>query len=476
MNAPEKNRPQPVIGQLHAIALVAAFLLLVSACSGDSELDDSAQPDIESSTTATPETTATTAVEEAQRIDSLLAGDVVEPGRWGTGSLAAPVSFELASPLILREGSDNLVALATPETGTSGAPHLLVLLNPGGVVVFDESQPADAPYPSDLGQWLNQNPAVEVIESGAVTGGSWWEIATSENASAITPCNFGERCVEWLLLEDGGVSLVSEPLTWRFRIYELDALGDEPLLLLVQAPPESFDDLVGVGETVVSTLRSEQRSDFPETEVAIQVGGLGGIAGLEPIPPGDYQQDLDGIGVLRLKTDVPIDVVVGESSNTDIAFLDTLAAGPPGAFVVIADFPLVDPVDAASDGIDYGTTDERDVGAWAGLVDGVTIVAQGEDSIGGQTVEWWDLEIDNDAPDGATTPCLFDPSRGCVHLVEEGEAIIEIAEGSTTRVHIFKDIALKLFMQPNDRVPEAPSLEDIFARFEPLLDSLTIEN
>ena len=172
------------------------------------------------------------------------------------------------------------------------------------------------------------------------------------------------------------------------------------------------------------------------------MNALAGIAGIEPLPAGDYHQDLDGIGVLRLSTDVPLDVVVGESSENDIAFLDTLAAGPPGAFAVVADFPLVDPVDIASAGVDYGTTDERNVGMWADLVEGVTVTAQGEDSIGGQPVEWWDLGIDPSAPSGTATPCEFDQSRGCVHLVEEGGAIIEIAEGSTTRVHVFQDLPL----------------------------------
>jgi hypothetical protein len=55
------------------------------------------------------------------------------------------------------------------------------------------------------------DPAVDVTDSGAVSDGSWWDIATSETASNITPCQFGDRCLKRLMQADGFVSVVSEP-------------------------------------------------------------------------------------------------------------------------------------------------------------------------------------------------------------------------------------------------------------------------
>ena len=472
VNASQPSRPIPGVCGLR-MTVVAAFLIVVAACSSDPELTtESAQPETESSTASTVETATSSTVVELERFDSLASGDTVDPGRWATSTLATPVSFEVAAPFVLLEEIERLVAIGTPEPGISSAAHALVLLNPAGVVVFDGSQPAEAPFPSDLGRWFDENPAIEIIDSGTVPGGAWWDIATSENTSISTPCQFGDRCVEWLVLANGTVSVVADQETWRFRVFELDPIGDEPLVMMVQAPIGSFDDLVGLGETVVSSLKAEQRSQFPETETPAD--SLAAIVDREPLPPGDYSQDLRGIGVLHLNTDAPLDVVVGDVREADVAFFDTLD-GPPSAFVIFTDDPLVDPADTAAPGVDYGTTTERNIASWAELVDGVTVEDQGEGSIGGQAVDWWDLGIDPSAPDDATTPCDFDPSRRCVHLVEEGDKVLDVVEGSTARVHVFRDLPLKLFVKSNGVVPEAPTLEAILTHFEPVFDGLTIE-
>lgn len=454
--------------------VVAAFLVVVAACSSDPELaTETTQTEPEPSASTSNEETATSStIAQFERLDSLATGDTVDPGRWATGALATPVSFDVATPLVLLEENPRLVALGTPEPGISQAPHALVLINPAGVVVFDGSQPAEAPFPSDLGRWFDENPAVDVIDSGTVPGGSWWDIATSENTANSTACQFGRRCIELLVLPGGNVSVVSDPERWRFRLFEFDPVGDEPLLMLAQAHVGSFDDLVDVGETVVSSLKAEQPSGFLEAEIPVDT--LAAIAGREPLPPGDYRQELRGGAVFHLNTDTPLDVAVAESNENDIALFDTLT-GPPGAYVIFTDDPFVDPADAASPGVDYGTTTERNVGSWAELVDGVTVENQGEGTIGGQAVDWWDLVIDPSAPDDATAPCDFDPSLRCVHLVEEGVKILDIYEGSTARVHVFRDLPLKLFVNPNGSVPQALTIEAILAHFEPVFEGLTID-
>lgn len=462
---------------LHPVggALSILLVFLLAACSGDPEIATGLTRSGDS-TVSGPRSTTTAATEsrpeEMPLIDALDPGGAIAPGRWLSGALATPVSFDVASPMVLLEALPGAVAFGTPDPGVSQAPHALVLIDPEAVIVFDDAGPFEAPFPADLGRWLEESPSIDVVESGAVPGATWWEIATAQGHEATTPCQFGDRCVEWLVLPNGSATVVSEPTDWRFRLFQFTAIEDRATLMLAQAPTGAMADLVGLGEELAASLAIEDRSLAPVPEVTS--GSLASIVGVEPLPPGEYTEELAGIGVLHLRTEAPIDVVVGEAgAAAGVAFFDTFE-GAPGAFVILTDDPLVVPSDTAATGVDHGSTDERDVGVWADQVRGVSVDSMGEGTLADQPVAWWDLEIDPSTAEGATTPCDFDPTKRCVHLVEEGPAILEIVEGSRTRVYVFADIPMKLFVQPNDRDPSHPSLDEILGTFKPLFDQMTI--